>query len=121
MNKREVIRLVLDGKKPPYVPWSFGFTFEAREKLRAHYRQQDLEPFLNNHIVNLGSDIGFFKDIGADCVQDVFGVVWDRSIDKDIGNVAGCVLPEPTLKRFTFPNPLDQRFFADRDPHLNIW
>jgi len=46
-------------------------------------------------------------------VQDVFGVVWDRSIDKDIGNVAGCVLPEPSLEHYAFPDPLDERFFAD--------
>jgi uroporphyrinogen decarboxylase len=113
MNKREVIRLVLEGKKPPYVPWSFGFTYEAREKLRAYVGQQDLEPFLNNHILNLGSDIGFFKDVGADCVQDVFGVVWDRSIDKDIGNVCNQVLPQADLSGYTFPNPLDPRFFVD--------
>jgi uroporphyrinogen decarboxylase len=113
MNKREVVRRVLDGKKPPYVPWSFGFTYEAKEKLRAHYGQQDLEPFLNNHILNLGSGIGFFKDIGADCVQDVFGVVWDRSVDKDIGIVRNQVLSQANFTGYTFPNPLDPRFFAD--------
>jgi uroporphyrinogen decarboxylase len=46
-------------------------------------------------------------------VRDVFGVVWDRSVDKDIGNVQGKLLPEPTLRGYTFPNPLDPRFFAD--------
>ncbi len=30
MTKREVICAVLDGKQPPYVPWSCGFTLEAR-------------------------------------------------------------------------------------------
>jgi uroporphyrinogen decarboxylase len=113
MDKREVIRLVLEWKRPPYVPWSFGFTVEAREKLRAHYGQQDLEPFLNNHILNLGSDIGFFKDIGDDCVQDVFGVVWDRSVDKDIGIVRNQALSQASLSGYTFPDPLDSRFFAD--------
>ncbi len=34
MNKRDVIRLVLEGKKPPYVPWSLGFTQEAKAKLQ---------------------------------------------------------------------------------------
>ena len=46
-------------------------------------------------------------------VRDVFGVVWDRSIDKDIGNVRGTVLPEPTMHGYAFPDPLDQRFFED--------
>ena len=64
-------------------------------------------------MLKLGSDIGFFVDIGEDRVQDVFGVVWDRSVDKDIGNVVGRVLPEPTLHGYSFPDPLDPRFFAD--------
>jgi uroporphyrinogen decarboxylase len=72
-----------------------------------------MEDALQNHILKLGSDIGFFTDLGQEHVQDVFGVVWDRSIDKDIGNVTGCVLPEPTLRQYTFPDPLDPRFFAD--------
>jgi uroporphyrinogen decarboxylase len=40
-------------------------------------------------------------------------VVWDRRVDKDIGIVEGCVLPEPTLQDYDFPDPLDPRFFAD--------
>jgi uroporphyrinogen decarboxylase len=113
MTERDVMKLVFDGKRPPYVPWSFGFTLPAQEKLVQHFGDVDLEQVLGNHIVGLGDDIGFFEDIGGDCVRDGFGVIWDRSIDKDIGNVTGMVLPEPTLHGYTFPNPVDPRFFAD--------
>ena len=34
MTKRDVVRTCLEGKTPPYVPWSFGFTVEAEEKLQ---------------------------------------------------------------------------------------
>jgi uroporphyrinogen decarboxylase len=113
MNKRQVIHTVLTGQTPPYVPWSCGFTWEARAKLEAHFKPMDLEAALQNHILKLGSDIGFFHDLGGNLVQDGFGVVWDRTIDKDIGNVLGCVLPEPSLLHYTFPDPLDPRFFED--------
>ena len=113
MTKREIIHTVLAGGTPAYVPWSCGFTQEARTKLAEHFKPLDIEAALQNHILKLGSDIGFFTDLGHDHVQDVFGVVWDRSIDKDIGNVTGCVLLEPTLAQYTFPDPLDRRFFAD--------
>jgi uroporphyrinogen decarboxylase len=113
LSKRDIIRQVLDGKRPPYVPWSFKFTQEARALLQQHFAGQDLEDVLQNHLLGLGNDYGFFEDLGNDRVRDVFGVVWDRSADKDIGNVEGCVLPEPTLRGFQFPNPLDPRFFAD--------
>ncbi len=113
MEKRDVIKIVLDGKKPPYVPWSFKFTKEPTEMLLQHFGVDDLDEALGNHILQLGSDIGFFDDLGNDQFQDVFKVVWDRSIDKDIGDAKGIVLPEPTLENYVFPNPLDPRFFAN--------
>lgn len=113
LNKRQVIQTVLEGKIPPYTPWSFGFTVEAKQKLQAHFGAVDLETVLQNHLLKLGSDIGFFTPLGNERVQDVFGVVWDRSVDKDIGIVEGCTLPRPTLEGYTFPDPLDPRFFAD--------
>jgi uroporphyrinogen decarboxylase len=113
MTKRAAIRAVLEGRCPPYVPWNIGLTKEAREKLQQFYGPSDLERALQNHFLRLGSDIGFFEDLGNNRVRDVFGVVWDRSIDQDIGIVEGCVLCEPTLKAYQFPDPLDPRFFDD--------
>lgn len=113
MNKREIIHQVMEGKEPPYTPWSLSFTLEAEEKLRAHYGVDDLEPVLHNHLLNLGNAIGFFDEVGENRVRDVFGVVWDRSVDKDIGIVVETPLQGPSLQGYTFPNPLDERFFAD--------
>jgi uroporphyrinogen decarboxylase len=113
MTKREVIHTILAGQVPPYVPWSCGFTQEARGKLIEHFKPLGIEDALQNHLLKLGSDIGFFTNLGNNRFQDVFGVVWDRSIDKDIGNIEGCLLSEPTLGHYTFPDPLDQRFIAD--------
>ena len=113
MDKREVVKLAIEGRKVPYIPWQCGFTVEAAEKLRNHFGRDDLEQVLDNHFVKLGLDMGFFTALGEDHFRDVFGVVWDRSIDKDIGNVEGCVLPEPTLAGYEFPNPLDRRFFEN--------
>jgi uroporphyrinogen decarboxylase len=113
MQKRDIIRMVLAGQQPPYVPWSLSFTQEAAEKLHAHFGSEDLSPLLHDHLLGLGNGIGFFDDLGNDHVRDVFGVVWDRSIDKDIGNVVHTPLNGPTLAGYQFPNPLDQKFFAD--------
>ena len=63
MTKREIVKLVLDGKRPPYVPWSFGFTVEAKVKLQQHFGTVDSESALQNHLLKVGSDIGFFEDI----------------------------------------------------------
>ncbi len=113
ITPRHVLRLVLEGKKPPYVPWSCGFTKEAKAKLQTYHGTEDIDVPLQNHLLKLGSDIGFFEDLGNDRVRDVFGVVWNRSVDKDIGIVEGCLLPRPTLTGYRFPDPLDRRFFED--------
>jgi uroporphyrinogen decarboxylase len=113
ITKREVIKLILDGKTPPYVPWNFGFTKEAKARLEQYYGALNLDGALQNHLLGLGNEFGFFTDLDENHVQDVFRVVWDRSIDKDIGIVKGCLLPEPTLKGYNFPDPLNKLFFAD--------
>ncbi len=118
MTKREVIRMVLDGERPPYVPWSMGFTLEAKAKLRERYGCDDIEVPLDNHLVKLGQDIGFFDALGDDRYRDVFGVTWNRTIDKDIGNVEGQVLSRPTLKGYEFPNPVAERFFEDMEERV---
>ncbi len=113
MTPREVIHTVLQGRRPPYVPWSMGFTIEAKRKLQKYYNTDDIEEPLGNHLVKLGSDIGFFEEIENDRFRDIFGVIWDRSVDKDIGVVQGCALPEPSLSGYAFPDPLNERFFED--------
>jgi uroporphyrinogen decarboxylase len=112
ISKRNVVKTVLDGKKPPYVPWSFRFTHEAIEKLKGHWGE-DWEKNLNNHFMELGSDIGFFDDLGNNRFRDVFNVVWDRSVEKDIGLPEDVVLKETTLEGYTFPDPNDFRYFED--------
>lgn len=113
MTPRDVVKEAVAFRRPPYVPWSFRFTKEAREKLESHFGTTEIDPFIGNHILELGSDIGFFTELGNNRFRDVFGVVWDRTIDKDIGNVEGQVLPEPSLGGYRFPDPLDPRFFED--------
>jgi uroporphyrinogen decarboxylase len=118
MTKREVIRMVLDGKKPPYVPWSYSFTKEAGERLAAHLGTDDLQGVLHNHLLSLGNTYGFFEDIGNDRFRDVYGVVWDRSVDKDIGNVEGEVIAEPDMSLLDLPDPLNPIFYGDMEERI---
>ncbi len=113
MNKADVVRLAIEGRPVPYVPWHCGFTVEAAEKLRKHFGEDDLDLVIDNHFVKLGRDIGYFEDLGNNRFRDGFGVVWNRSVDKDIGIVEKYQLAEPTLAGYEFPDPVDERFFED--------
>ena len=110
MTRRQVVRTVLEGKRPPYVPWHFDFTREARAKLNAHFRTEELDDVLHPHFLPLGLTAGLYEDIGNACVRDVFGVVWDRNADKDIGVVKGRLIPEPTMVGVQLPDPADPRY-----------
>lgn len=59
MTKREVVRTVYEGNKPPYVPWLFGFTKEASETLIRHFGVPDLSATLQNHNLDLGKAGGY--------------------------------------------------------------
>jgi uroporphyrinogen decarboxylase len=120
LTKREIIRMTLNGQQPPYVPWSFKFTEEPAKLLQEHYQFDDLDIPLDNHLLNLGSDIGFFETLPDHLYKDVFGVIWDRSVDHDIGVPLQPVLTEPGLNGYQFPNPLDTRFFLEIDTQIKL-
>ena len=113
VTKREVIRCVLNHEKPPYVPWHFGFTLEARQKLEDHFGTVGLDHLLHQHLVWAGDPAGSFTNLGGDFFRDPFGVVWDRHIDADIGVVSNLLVPEPTLGNYRFPDPRSGVYFDD--------
>ena len=111
--KRDVVKLALDARAVPYVPWHCTCTEEVANQLRHHFNVDDLDSMLGNHFLYAGSCIGVFTDIENNRVQDIFGVVWNREVDKDIGVVEGHPLETPTLKGYQFPDPCDDRIFHD--------
>jgi len=113
MNKRDVIRAVLEGQRPAYVPWHCGFTREPLERLCARLGVSDWNTAIGNHFVKLGHSTGFVEAIGHERHRDPFGVVWDRTLERDIGIVEGLVLPEPTLEGYAFPDPEAEVYFRD--------
>jgi uroporphyrinogen decarboxylase len=116
MTKREVVQRAFTHQKPPYVPWSFSLTSAAKQKLMSYYGVEDedgLEQIVGNHQLRLGGPgVGFMTELGNHRVRDHYGVIWDRSIDPDIGHSEVLLLPEPTLEGFRFPDPAEPWFYA---------
>jgi uroporphyrinogen decarboxylase len=116
MTKREIVYTVLRGEQPAHTPWSFRFTAEPAALLCEHFGCEpgELIHHTGCHLLELGSDIGFFEETGQDRFRDVFGVIWDRSSDKDIGLPENqCIAGPEDLDSYAFPDPRDPRFFAD--------
>jgi uroporphyrinogen decarboxylase len=112
--KREVVLEALAFRPPPYVPWAFDLTARCAERLRPCVPGGDLDAFLDSHFVDVGSAIGRFEDLGHGRVRDVYGVVWDRSVDKDIGVPVSWPLHEPQdLDRYEWPDASRDSWYAD--------
>ncbi|GAF02695.1 uroporphyrinogen decarboxylase family protein [Saccharicrinis fermentans] len=82
-----------------------------------------MEALVDNHFIKLGQSSGFKVDIGNNRKKDIFGVTWDMTLEKDIGNVEGLVIPEPTMEGYEFPdieNPMlyegiEEKIAANKD------
>ena len=101
-------------QQPDRVPWQFGYTVPARQKLERHFGTADLDAVLGNHLVKYrprASDA--LVEVRPGFWRDEFGVLWNRTIDKDIGNVADYPLKDRPLAGFAFPDPHDPRRYAN--------
>jgi uroporphyrinogen decarboxylase len=118
MDKREVVRMVFAGEKPPYVPCSFSFTQPAHKKLLSYYGSQEkVSAVLDNHFGwGGGSSSSYFTALPNERVQDPFGVIWNKTVDKDIGVVEGQVVPEADTALIKLPSPDDPKFWDNKSP-----
>ncbi|MCX5641853.1 MAG: hypothetical protein NTY10_01215 [Candidatus Omnitrophica bacterium] len=109
MTKRERVVQALKHQEPDITPYHVEFTVPVREKLVEYYHKEEIDAIIGNHFLKLKT--GFeWKEIKPGFWQDSFGVIWDRQIDKDIGNPAEYLLSDK--------NQLDQYRFPEIKPEL---
>lgn len=119
MTKREIVKAAYDFNNPPYVPWNMGFTHEATQKLKQYYACEDLTAVLDNHYLTLESTNAKRQYIGDDRYLDDFGVIWNCTVDKDIGVVEGQILTEPNMDNFKQPEILNAQHHARIDAEIS--
>jgi uroporphyrinogen decarboxylase len=112
---RERVRMAIRHIQPDRTPYQISFTTPARRKLVDYYGTSDLESLIGNHMAKYRTrppdEAGWLVDRPG-FFRDEFGVVWNRTIDRDIGMVVCYPLAERSLIGFTFPDPLNPRRFA---------
>jgi uroporphyrinogen decarboxylase len=115
MTERERVWAAVRHRQPDRVPYNIIYTLPAQRKLEAYYGTSDLETALGNHLAKyrarlgdadgwLAARPGFFRD--------EWGVVWNRTIDSDIGVVDDYVLTERSLAGLLVPDAGDPRRYA---------
>ena len=118
MTRRDRVAMAIRHQQPEIVPYHITFTIPILKTVREHFGVEDVDGLIGNHLAcTAARPPDAWVEIEPGMWRDEFGVVWDRTIDKDIGTVVNCCLPEPTLDGYKFPDPHAPRRFA----HYDAW
>jgi uroporphyrinogen decarboxylase len=114
MTNRERVIASLEHRQPDKTPYCIGFTQKAHAKMVDYYGDPGFEPKLGNCFTMLKTvRPDAWQEIRPDLWRDQFGVLWDRSVDKDIGNVVNRLVTAENVAGFAPPDPRDPvRFTA---------
>jgi len=126
MNARERVLIALHHEQPDMTPWAFEFTGHALAMLADYYGDQRLidpdffDIWVGNHFrfvepTGKGQFHGLEKEVEPGLWRDGWGVIWDtRGLygEGEWGRPVNCVLSEPTLANYTFPDPPRPEDFA---------
>jgi uroporphyrinogen decarboxylase len=119
MTNRQRVIDSLNHKAPDKVPYDIGFTVKARAKMVEFYNDPQFDSKLDNCFSTLGTHKpGGGKVVTAGLWEDEFGVRWDKSIDRDIGNVCNSVVTPENFRECEFPNPDDPSRFSYYDAEI---
>jgi len=113
-TSRERVWASIRHHQPDRVPYYFSFTQAAARKLEAYYGTTDLDVFLDNDMVRYSiRRPALLDEVRPGFFRDEFGVIWNRTVDKDIGVPEDYPLKRRSLDGYTFPDPHDPRRYAE--------
>jgi uroporphyrinogen decarboxylase len=106
MNNRQRVIASLNHQQPDKIPFEIGFTQNAHQKMVEFYDDPDFDKNIGNCLTWLSTEPkGSWQEVSPNIWQDQFGVQWDRTADKDIGNVRNQLVTPETLNKIIFPDP----------------
>jgi len=112
MTRRERVIAALEHRETDFIPYDVGCTAEAAKKLTDYFGQDsDLQARMNNHIMSVSS--GLKAELKPGYVRDEYGVVWNRTVDQDIGVVENIQIPDYETRAYRLP-PVEQDEIAAR-------
>lgn len=133
MNEKQRVKDCIAFKQTDKVPWQINYTSQIGSRLMQDlglqtqqydvlgkniYAFNELDNFLGNHIAARlrTRAVNSVNKIKPGMWQDEWGVVWDRTIDKDIGTPVNCPLENMELSKLVLPDPDDPRRYAHIEP-----
>jgi len=108
VTHKERVITALGHKQPDICPYNVSFTIPAAEKMARSWGHGAWRERIGGHIAMIEpTPPGAWVEIRPDYWRDQFGVVWNRTVDKDIGNPDNCLLADGRIDEVAFPDPHD--------------
>lgn len=115
MTYKERMKKSISHIQTDIVPCQIDFTTPAYEKMQKYYKDSQFVRKLGNHIAGISTGMDY-KEIKPGFCRDEWGVMWDRTIDKDIGNACNVVIEnKDSLDSYKFPDPHNPQRFKQWD------
>lgn len=106
MTPRERVLRALRHEEPDRVPHYLGFTEPARRKFERFCGTTDIEHRVDNSIAVYSTRRNApWTEVRPGLWRDAFGVVWNRTMDPDIGVVESSPLRARDLSDYEVPDP----------------
>ena len=92
ITPRQRVLTALRHEQPDVCPWQIDLTIDARQQTADYLDDPDFVSKIGNHLAAYGD--GWFEEVRPGYWRDQFGITWNRTIDKDIGNVDKVLIEE---------------------------
>jgi len=103
LSCKERVLIALQHRQPDVTPWQINLTADAHDQTARYLGDPDFARKMGNHLASYAD--GWFEEVRPGFWRDQFGLVWNRTIDRDIGNVTQYPFSRPDLSLYQFPQP----------------
>jgi len=113
MTNRERVGAALSHRQPDKVPYDVRFTCKAREAMARYLHDPAFSDKIGNCFSFLRPCAGGsqYRRVRGELWADEFGVLWDKSVDRDIGVVANRLVSLEEAGTFRLPDAGDPSRF----------
>ena len=108
MTRRERVYRAVGHQESDKVPWHIELTIPAAENLaaKAGCATEELDEWIGNHLYMVAPHAAdAWQQTKPGYCRDEFGVVWNRTVDPDIGVIEHYQLGDRSLDDFSLPDP----------------
>lgn len=108
---RDRVLMAFEHEQPDCCPHHMGFTQLSHQKMAEFYGDPHWSGKIGNHFAVTAPALGW-TETEPGYWRDGFGVVWNRTVDKDIGIVADYQLKEPSVGDLRLPDVHEPKLYA---------